>query len=95
MKLTIEKHPDISRLTHCFQKIEALAKEILRRVLAEEDVSELRSWIIETVTRMGGDESRKFMLIRKKNNILSISFVSNISFIFALKIMHKKYGNNK
>jgi hypothetical protein len=25
MKLTIEKHPDISRLRHCFQKIEALA----------------------------------------------------------------------
>lgn len=25
MKLTIEKHPDISRLAHCFQKIEALA----------------------------------------------------------------------
>ncbi|HQW23799.1 MAG TPA: hypothetical protein PLI47_10885 [Bacteroidia bacterium] len=28
MKLTIEKHPDISRLTHCFQKIEALAKDL-------------------------------------------------------------------
>ena len=28
MKLTIEKHPDISRLTHCFQKIEALANDL-------------------------------------------------------------------
>lgn len=28
MKLTIEKHPDISRLTHCFQKIEALAFDL-------------------------------------------------------------------
>jgi len=44
---------------------------------------------------MSADGSRKFMLFRKENKISSISFVSNISFIFALKIMHKKYGNNK
>jgi len=42
--------------------IEALAKEILRRVLAEEDASELRSWIIEAVTRMGGAENSEAVM---------------------------------
>lgn len=27
MKLTLEKHPNFSRITHCFQKIEALAHD--------------------------------------------------------------------
>jgi|GEM_PF-3560619 len=65
-----------------------------QREIKSASISEKRKKKIH-LTQMGGDESRKFMLIRKKNNILSISFVSNISFIFALKIIHKKYGNNK
>ncbi len=28
MKLTIEKHPELSRLYHCFQKIELLANDM-------------------------------------------------------------------
>ncbi len=28
MKLTIEKHPELSRLYHCFQKIELLANDL-------------------------------------------------------------------
>ncbi len=34
--------------------LEAMAKEILRRCLADEDPAEIRRWIIETANRLGG-----------------------------------------
>jgi replicative DNA helicase len=36
-------------------QFEALAKEILRRCMAEDDPSDLRQWISDTLARMGGD----------------------------------------
>lgn len=38
-------------------QFEALAKEILRRCMAEDDPTDLRQWISETLARLGGDVS--------------------------------------
>ena len=33
---------------------EALAKEILRRTMAEEDAADIHAWLLETLARFGG-----------------------------------------
>lgn len=42
--------------------LEALAKEILRRCMAEEDPNDIRSWVTDALARIGGDTSNTALM---------------------------------
>ncbi len=51
-------NPDVAQF-------EALAKEILRRCMAEEDAADIQRWLMDTVTRLGGGDSSAMMTWRE------------------------------
>lgn len=42
-------------------QVEALAKEILRRVMAEEEAADIRAWLAEQISRLGGGDTTAAM----------------------------------
>lgn len=54
---------------------EALAKEILRRCMAEDDPNDLRAWITETVTRIAGGGGTDAILTWEESFVLTDAMV--------------------
>ena len=71
-------------------QFEAMAKEILRRCMAEDDPTDLRQWIAETLARLGGDISSSAIMTWTESFDLVDSMVEDYERIAATPAAERK-----
>jgi replicative DNA helicase len=71
-------------------QFEAMAKEILRRCMAEDDPTDLRQWITDTLARLGGDVSASAIMTWAESFDLVDTMVSDYETIAATPANERK-----